>query len=67
MLASELNVIRRDDNRARVRHWTAFQCADDRLLERLEADSTRWPAKLESPTARIDMFKAFRDYAWQWY
>ncbi len=65
MLASELNVICRDDNGVRIRHWTAFQCADDRLLERLKADSTRWPAKLESPTARMDMIKAFRDDAWQ--
>ena len=67
MLASELTSRRRNPNAEEATHWTAFQCADDRLLERLEAEAAGWTTELNSATARMDAIKAFRDYAWQWY
>ena len=67
MLAAELTSRRRNPDDAETSHWTAHQCAENELLERLEAESDRWPAKSNSATGRMDAINAFRDYAWQWY
>ena len=67
MLASELTSRHRSADDAEARHWTSHQCAGDELLDRLEAESARWPANSNSNTGRSEAINAFRDYAWQWY
>lgn len=49
-----------------ARGWTAYQLAEDRLLEQLQAASSQWEND-EDRQGRAGSLEDFRKYAYQWY
>ncbi len=67
LLAQRLEADRRRVAEADHQHWTAYQLANERLHERLERESGRWPNDSDAANARAEALEEFHAYAWQWF
>jgi hypothetical protein len=66
LLSQKLSTARLDATKRRELGWTAYQLAEERLLEQLQAASPQWEND-ENASDRGRALEAFRLYAYQWY
>lgn len=53
--------------RRQAQDWTAFQIADDMVLQSLRSSSDNWAEYAADPSRRTVTLRRFHDYAYQWY
>lgn len=66
ILSQKLSTARLDATKRRELGWTAYQLAEDRLLEQLQGASPQWEND-ENASDLGPALEAFRLYAYQWY
>ena len=66
LLCERWNSVEKTSREPARQHWTAFQFIDRIVADRLGASADKW-TKFRDEARRQDAWKAFQDYAYQWY
>jgi hypothetical protein len=66
LLCERWNSVEQSPREPAHRHWTSFQFIDRIVADRLGASADKWTIYRDD-ARRQDAWKAFQDYAYQWY